>query len=154
MVRPRKVRPVSESGINELGSGGVAAAERAVDPTVGGIPSQAPPGPGQAPAPVLGGGNVLAQGPGMERVDSAVAALQNFRPSSQPLTADDDQPDVPLTAGMDIGPGPGARAPSIQKPHLIDLLAAGTGSVHLKKLARKRQMRGPKAPGGAAQGLL
>ena len=118
--------PVSDSGINELGFGGVQAAEQAE----ASLASTA-----QMNTATTGGNVTMA--PQQGDVNSVVAQFQNFNPQSQGMTADDDRPDLPLTDGLPIGAGASPPSQLVHKPHIIDRVAAETGNMHMRKMANR-----------------
>ncbi len=122
--------PVSDSGINELGFGGVQAAEQAESA----LASNA-----QMDTAITGGNVTMA--PQQGDVDSVVAQLQNFTPQSQGMIADDDQPDLPLTDGLPIGAGASPASQLIHKPHIIDRVVQITGNSHLRRVANRMKIQ-------------
>ncbi len=122
--------PVSDSGINELGFGGVQAAQQAE----GSLASNA-----QMDTATTGGNVTMA--PQQGDVDSVVAQLQNFVPQSQGMIADDDQPNLPLTDGLPIGAGASPASQLVHKPHIIDRVAQITGNSHLRRVANRMKIQ-------------
>ena len=122
--------PVSDSGINELGFGGVQAAQQAE----GALASNA-----QMDTATTGGNVTMA--PQQGDVDSVVGQLQNFVPQSQGMIADDDQPNLPLTDGLPIGAGASPASQLVHKPHIIDRVAQQTGNAHLRRVANRMKIQ-------------
>lgn len=142
MPRKRKTLPPQAENAQAYGEAGAQLeAQRAIPlPADPGVPTPSPVPQGRAaPPPIVG-----PDGPHPSVLEAAMAGPT----PDVTLRSATLRPDEPVTAGLDVGPGPGRasnpllKAPAPRRATTLALIAEATGDPTVAALAAQAFMRG------------